>query len=114
MDLPAAWCEVCLCGRSFSSPQAYSFHKRGCKETKKRLSGALEKAKEVWQAKKRQRTEAKASNEISPGPSNLDVTPPPVSDAASTQEVSHLSELFSPHGVNHYPPGRRRPSSYGL
>jgi hypothetical protein len=114
MDLPPAWCEVCLCGRTFSSPQAYSCHKRGCEKTKKRLSGALEKAKEIWQAKKRQKTEANPSNEISAGPSNLETTPQPVSNATSTQEVSHLSKIRSPHDLNHCPPGHRRLSSRGL
>jgi len=41
----------------FSVPQAYTFHKRSCQKTKKRLSCALEKAKEVWEAKKRRKTE---------------------------------------------------------
>jgi hypothetical protein len=100
MDLPLAWCEVCLCGRTFSSPQAYSYHRRGCQKTKKRLSGALEKAKGIWQAKKRQKTEGKASNETSAGPSDLNITPLPASNA--TQEVSSLPENFSPHGINDY------------
>jgi hypothetical protein len=41
--------------------QAYTYHKRSCKKTKKRLAGALEKAKEVWQTNKRRKTEAKAA-----------------------------------------------------
>lgn len=57
MDTPAAWSQSCLCGRVFSVPQAYTYHKRSCQKTKKRLSGALEKAREVWQAKKRRKTE---------------------------------------------------------
>ena len=57
MDIPAAWSQSCLCGRIFSVPQAYTCHKRSCQKTKKRLSGALEKAKEIWQAKKRRKTE---------------------------------------------------------
>jgi hypothetical protein len=43
--------------------QAYTCHKRSCQKTKKRLAGALEKAKEVWQANKRQKREAKATKE---------------------------------------------------
>jgi hypothetical protein len=53
MDLPPAWRQVCVCGRTFSVPQAYTFHQRSCQKTKKRLSSALDKAKEVWQSKKR-------------------------------------------------------------
>jgi hypothetical protein len=41
--------------------QAYTYHKRSCQKTKKRLAGALEKAKEVWQTNKRRKTEAKAA-----------------------------------------------------
>jgi hypothetical protein len=43
--------------------QAYTCHKRSCQKTKKRLAGALEKAKEVWQANKRQKREAKATKD---------------------------------------------------
>jgi hypothetical protein len=57
MELPPAWCQICICGRTFSVLQAYSFHQRSCQKTKKRLSGALEKAKEVWQSKKRRKME---------------------------------------------------------
>jgi hypothetical protein len=57
MDLPSAWCQVCVCGCTFSVLQAYTFHKRSCQKTKKRLSSALEKAKEVWQSKKHQKME---------------------------------------------------------
>jgi hypothetical protein len=38
-------------------PQAYTCHKRSCQKTKKRFSNALEKAKEVWQVKKRRKME---------------------------------------------------------
>jgi hypothetical protein len=38
-------------------PQAYTCHKRSCQKTKKRFSSALEKAKEVWQVKKRRKME---------------------------------------------------------
>ena len=42
----------------FSLPQAYTFHKCSCQKTKKWLSNALDKAKEVWQSKKHQKMEA--------------------------------------------------------
>lgn len=57
MDVLPAWSQDCICGRVFSVPQAYMYHKRSCQKTKKRLSCALEKVKEVWQAKKRRKTE---------------------------------------------------------
>ena len=49
---------ICLCGRTFSQSSALSYHKRSCKPSKRRLDGALEKAKEVWDAKKKRRVEA--------------------------------------------------------
>jgi hypothetical protein len=57
MELPPAWSQSCICGRTFSVPQAYTCHKRSCQKTKKRFSSALEKAKEVWQVKKRRKME---------------------------------------------------------
>jgi hypothetical protein len=71
MDLPPAWSQVCICGRTFSLPQAYTCHKRSCQKTKKRLSSALDKAKEVWQARKRRKSERKAATEVIASPSNL-------------------------------------------
>ena len=61
MDLPPAWCQVCVCGRTFSVPQAYTFHKRSCQKTKKRFSSALDKAQEVWRSKKRRKMEVMQS-----------------------------------------------------
>jgi hypothetical protein len=56
--------EVCCCGRTFTVPQAYTFHKRSCNKTKKRLSSALDKAKDIWQAKKRRKLEEKQSDPV--------------------------------------------------
>src|SRR6266576_6788559 len=50
-----AWFRICVCGRVFSTPQAFSYHQRSCPKTKRRLSAALAKAGEAWRAKKRQR-----------------------------------------------------------
>lgn len=55
--LPPAWSQMCVCGRTFSVPRAYSCHLRACQKTKKRLIGAIEKAREKWTARKRQRTD---------------------------------------------------------
>jgi hypothetical protein len=70
MDLPAAWCQVCVCGRTFSVPQAYTCHTRSCQKTNKRLASALEKAKGVWRANKRRKIEEKAARETLAGPSH--------------------------------------------
>lgn len=74
MDSPSAWYQLCACGRTFSVLQAYSYHKHSCQKTKKRLASALEKAKEVWETKKRRKTEA-------------------------TTETLRAEGVFSPHAV---------------
>ena len=58
MDLPPAWSQGCICGRTFTAPQGYTNHLRVCKKTKTRLSSALDKARQIWQANKRRKTEA--------------------------------------------------------
>jgi hypothetical protein len=45
--------ETCHCGRVFSQTYAFTNHERTCKKSKKRLSDALAKAKQIYQAKKR-------------------------------------------------------------
>jgi hypothetical protein len=79
MDLPPAWSQACICGRVFSLPQALSCHQRSCPRLKKRLSSALEKAKEVWQSRKRRKAEVD-QNEALEGSSNQNDTscPSPV------------------------------------
>jgi len=64
-----AWSQACICGRVFSVPQAYSYHRRSCPKTRKRLSDALAKANEVWRAKKRQRIDGSQAIECTSSPS---------------------------------------------
>jgi hypothetical protein len=66
MDLPPAWFQTCICGREFSVPQAYTYHKRSCQKSKKRLAAALDKARDVWQARKRQKMQGEAVAEPEP------------------------------------------------
>jgi len=69
--------QVCLCGRTFYNQGSYTYHARGCQKTKKRVSRALVKAKEIWQSRKRRRLEAseQAQNtpELSGGAVNTEV-----------------------------------------
>ena len=44
--------QTCVCGRSFCCVSDFTKHERGCTKGKKRLSGALSKAREVYQRKK--------------------------------------------------------------
>jgi hypothetical protein len=46
---------ICICGRSFSQAMALTNHKRSCKSSNKRLSSALDKARQLWAGRKRRR-----------------------------------------------------------
>ncbi len=46
---------VCDCGRFFAGEGPLRFHKRTCQPGKRRLGGALAKAKEIWQSRKKPR-----------------------------------------------------------
>ena len=53
----SAWSQACVCGRTFAVPQGFFYHQRSCLRAKKRLSDALEKARVVLRARKRQKTD---------------------------------------------------------
>ena len=57
----------------FSVPQAYTCHTQSCPKTKKRLSCALGKAKEVWEPKKCRKMEELAQSEAVGCSSNQNV-----------------------------------------
>jgi hypothetical protein len=63
MNVSPAWSQACICGRTFSVPRAYTCHTRSCPKAKKRLSSALQKAKEAFHANKRRKTEDAARRE---------------------------------------------------
>jgi hypothetical protein len=52
---------VCCCTRTFFQESAYTNHKRVCQRSRKRLAGALGKAKEIWAEKKRRRLAGSSS-----------------------------------------------------
>jgi hypothetical protein len=47
----------CLCGRTCPTQAALTWHERNCGKRKKRLSGVLVRAKEVWETRKRRRVD---------------------------------------------------------
>jgi len=55
-SVTVAFCETCVCGKTFSQPGTFTHHKRICSKTKKRLAEALVKAREVWSSRKKRRT----------------------------------------------------------
>lgn len=48
---------VCACGRTFTQSGPLKYHQRSCPTYKKRSSGALSAAKEVWKSRKKRRPE---------------------------------------------------------
>ena len=47
--------ERCVCGKSFVAGAGFSNHSRTCRQSKKRLSAALETAREAFRARKKSR-----------------------------------------------------------
>ncbi|KAH7904506.1 hypothetical protein BJ138DRAFT_1019068 [Hygrophoropsis aurantiaca] len=52
----------CHCGRSFTHENAFTNHARTCSKTKRRVTQALSKAKELWNSRKRRRIEPGSHN----------------------------------------------------
>ena len=51
----SGYTEICVCGRAFFKQSAYTNHKRSCRKSQKYLTSALDKAKQRWYEKKKQR-----------------------------------------------------------
>ena len=76
-----AWFQACVCGRTFATPQAFSYHRRSCLKAKKRLSDALDKAREVLRTRKRRKIDP--SHQVVEGSSNQNVPAEPPSNLNS-------------------------------
>jgi hypothetical protein len=61
-QLEGTWSQKCACSRTFSIPSAYTYHRRTCLPSKKRLAVNLEKARELEAATKRRRITDSESN----------------------------------------------------
>jgi hypothetical protein len=64
MNFPSAFNKKCSCGRVFAQAGAFKNHQNTCQKSKKRLSLALAKAKEVLSSKKRHAAAAAADLHI--------------------------------------------------
>ena len=73
-----AWSQACVCGRTFTAPQAVSYHRRSCLKAKKRLSDALEKAREALRIRKRRKVDP--SHQVVKGSLNQNVPAEPLSN----------------------------------
>jgi hypothetical protein len=73
------------CNRPFPGPGPLNYHRRSCQSTKRRLQGALAKAKELWEARKKLRRHP------------LEEQP---NDGGSTADVAMCIEASTPSAVD--------------
>lgn len=87
---------TCVCGRSHDRPGTLALHQRSCGKTKKRLFGALEKAKDTWNAKKKRRLERPGNQSLTiEGPSTSVPDPTPTSYVGDEENVVDHEVCFS-------------------
>lgn len=83
---------VCPCGRAFLQASALTKHQRSCSKCKKRLSSALEKAKSLWNGKRRRvlntATGASSEDSVAAAQSPLPGLMPTLVPAAEAIEFS--------------------------
>ena len=94
MDLPFAWCQLCVYGCSFSSVQAHTYHKHSCEKTKKWFSHALDRVKEAWQVKKCRKMEERTAAQV---PS--DSVPLAAPNNAPSVPMVFISIIFCIHSL---------------
>ena len=78
---------TCLCGRIFSQDNAYGSHQRSCKHGKKCMSGALDKAKEIFARKKQKITHVALASTVT----TTAITPVPTAQLSAEVEVCAIS-----------------------
>ena len=65
-DSDQVFIQTCVCGCMFTGLNAFTWHEKSCVKGKKRLSGALSRAKEACQSKK-----ARIQGPVDPDPDQL-------------------------------------------
>lgn len=55
-----------MCGHVFTQLNTFNIHQRNCKKGRKRLAGALAKARELWSTRKRRRIDTTDADVPSP------------------------------------------------
>lgn len=98
--------QTCHCGRVFSQTYAFTNHERTCKKSRKRLSNALAKAKQFYQAKKRRLCNAEADVGAS---TQRDAQPDPVAGLGTTGLAAEPDLVVPEHDIAHV-----RYSAYSL
>ena len=97
----------CLCGRVFDQENTYGKHQRSCKRTKKRLSGALDTAKELWAQKRRKHVHvaSNSTSEANEPPSNIPYHP--ASSEPSSQSFTSAISKEPPTNIPNPSPSRQ-------
>src|ERR1700736_4681192 len=103
MESSSAWYQVCICGHTFGMLQAYSYHKRTCRQTKKRLASALEKAKEVWRMNKHRKIEERCEIPVAEGSASPDDITPGLDPADPLTVLFHASSSIPCNSLHHFP-----------
>jgi len=90
MDINSRVLETCICGRSFYAAGALRKHLRSCEKGKKRMSGAIDRARDLWRSRKKQRLDT-------PGPGlsqqiGQSSSEQPNIDAAETSAQSFITK----------------------
>jgi hypothetical protein len=93
MSTDSSFSVVCCCTRTFFQQNAYTNHKRVCQRSRRHLAGALEKAKEVWAEKKRQRLTGLSSQSLESQLGASDLRVQPLDGPRTSEEVRALLVL---------------------
>jgi hypothetical protein len=79
----SAFTQTCVCGRAYADIGAFTRHEKTCRKGKKRLSGALARVKEIYNAKRaRRRAPSPILGSFADG------------EVANTSSTTCASELF--------------------
>ena len=62
-DTAEVFTQTCVCGRTFTGLNSFTRHEKGCAKGKKRLAGALSRAREAYRNKKARIQESTASDQ---------------------------------------------------
>jgi hypothetical protein len=114
--MPDSVAFTCLCGRVFDQENTFGKHQRSCKRIKKRLSGALDKAKDVWAQKKQKLVHVNSipTSTTNEPLVNIPDRPPSPQSLAQTYSYVDLPQLEVDAGSTSLGQGRPRRQNISL
>lgn len=89
-----SYLEICYCGRTFSQQNALSNHRRSCQQSKKRMSSALDSARDVYSKRKKART-AYILLPTNPAQDEIPMVPPSVNSSSMLVSLSHPQKIYN-------------------